>query len=176
MMILLIGKSLFFNLLVSCGNVSWMFLQRRYDVHCYMKEESRECSCNVNFWGKHRWVKMVQFKFRMFDFRDNTIHVESTDIVTPLWRQQLVQVLKWPDLSSENGWMQVCWWATRKVPTSNQGLFGGLYCSCMVWSISFSWIFFLQWPNTFVGKLIHKSHLLFTCWLAANSSSSINAS
>ncbi|XP_078025322.1 uncharacterized protein LOC144463787 isoform X2 [Epinephelus lanceolatus] len=58
---------------------------------------------------------MAQFKFGMFYFRDNTIHVESTDIVTPQYRQQLVQVLKRPDLSSEEGWIQVCW-STRKAP------------------------------------------------------------
>ncbi|XP_051796450.1 uncharacterized protein LOC127531358 isoform X3 [Acanthochromis polyacanthus] len=58
---------------------------------------------------------MAQFKFGMFYFRDNTIHVESTDIVTPQYRQQLVQVLKRPDLSSEEGWIQVCW-GTRKAP------------------------------------------------------------
>ncbi|KAK7888768.1 hypothetical protein WMY93_024328 [Mugilogobius chulae] len=56
---------------------------------------------------------MAQFKFGMFYFRDNTIHVESTDIVTPQDRQQLVQVLKRPDLSSEDGWIQV-YWGTRK--------------------------------------------------------------
>ncbi|KAK7891487.1 hypothetical protein WMY93_023450 [Mugilogobius chulae] len=58
---------------------------------------------------------MAQFKFGMFYFRDNTIHVESTDIVTPQDRQQLVQVLKRPDLSSEDGWIQV-YWGTRKAP------------------------------------------------------------
>ncbi|KAL7407774.1 hypothetical protein ABVT39_013458 [Epinephelus coioides] len=50
-----------------------------------------------------------------YEVRDNTIHVESTDIVTPQYRQQLVQVLKRPDLSSEEGWIQVCW-GTRKAP------------------------------------------------------------
>lgn len=52
---------------------------------------------------------MAQFKFRMFYFRDNTIDVESTDIVTPQYRQQLVQIIKRPDVSSEGRWIQVCW-------------------------------------------------------------------
>ncbi|KAK0155236.1 hypothetical protein N1851_002427 [Merluccius polli] len=77
---------------------------------------------------------MAQFKFGMFYFKDNTIHVESTDIVAPQYRQKLVQVLKRPDLYSEDGWIQVCW-GTRKAPTNNVAakllLLGGLYCSCM---------------------------------------------
>lgn len=91
-------------------------------------------------WGKRcrSWVTMAQFKFGMFYFRDNTIHIESTDIVTPQNRQQLIQVLKRPDLSSEDGWIQVCW-GTRKEPKNKVAakllLLGGLYCSCMVWSI-----------------------------------------
>ncbi|XP_030220373.1 uncharacterized protein LOC115549366 isoform X4 [Gadus morhua] len=63
-------------------------------------------------------LTMAQFKFGMFYLKDNTIHVESTEIVAPQYRQKLVQILKRPDLYSEDGWIQVCW-GTRKASTNN---------------------------------------------------------
>ena len=52
-------------------------------------------------------LTMAQFKFGMFYLKDNTIHVKSTEIVAPQYRQKLVQILKRPDLYSEDGWIQV---------------------------------------------------------------------
>ncbi|XP_072572248.1 uncharacterized protein [Paramormyrops kingsleyae] len=58
---------------------------------------------------------MAPFKFGIFYFRDSSIHVESTDIVTPQYRAKLVQVLTRPDLSSEDGWIEV-YFVKRKGP------------------------------------------------------------
>ena len=81
-------------------------------------------------------LTMAQFKFGMFYLKDNTIHVKSTEIVAPQYRQKLVQILKRPDLYSEDGWIQVCW-GTRKASTNNVAakllLLGGLYCSCTLY-------------------------------------------
>ena len=74
---------------------------------------------------------MAQFKFGMFYFRDKSIRVESTDIVTSQYGEQLIQVLARPDLSSEDGWIEV-YWANRKEPRKKVAakllLLGGL-CS-----------------------------------------------
>ena len=101
-------------------------------------------------------LTMAQFKFGMFYLKDNTIHVKSTEIVAPQYRQKLVQILKRPDLYSEDGWIQV-WWGTRKASTNNVAakllLIGGLYCSCMVWNIFWIDIPFLLMTKI-IGKLI----------------------
>ncbi|KAL6478110.1 hypothetical protein MHYP_G00139450 [Metynnis hypsauchen] len=58
---------------------------------------------------------MAPFKFGIFYFRDKSVHVESADIVTPQYTKQLVQVLARPDLSNDDGWIEV-YQANRKEP------------------------------------------------------------